>query len=256
MVQTEKVQNRGVPVVDVAFVLHGDSAMVICCTITDTALDSTTRHPRCIAFVIMVTSVSVLSVGSSAEFTAPDHQRVLQQSSLGKVCQQACDRLIDFGTSFRKICLKAIMMIPVSVCDFHKSNTGFHKAAGHQALASEGVSVSAVDSVQPECLLRFCDILREISTKGPDRPRLVVGFAAETERVIEHAQRKLAAKGCDWIVANDVSPASGVMGGDKNTVHIVSSDGVESWPELDKDAVARALVARAAERLSEITGKA
>jgi phosphopantothenoylcysteine decarboxylase/phosphopantothenate--cysteine ligase len=75
------------------------------------------------------------------------------------------------------------------------------------------------------------------------RPPLVVGFAAETEKVIEHARAKLARKGCDLIVANDVSPASGVMGGERNTVHLIGADGVESWPEMDKDDVARRLVA-------------
>jgi phosphopantothenoylcysteine decarboxylase / phosphopantothenate---cysteine ligase len=73
-----------------------------------------------------------------------------------------------------------------------------------------------------------------------------VGFAAETEHVIEHARRKLARKGCDLIVANDVSTASGVMGGDRNTVHLVSPSGVETWPTLSKAEVARRLVERLA----------
>jgi len=72
----------------------------------------------------------------------------------------------------------------------------------------------------------------------------MVGFAAETERVIEHAMRKLAKKGCDLIVANDVSAQGGVMGGDRNTVHLVSAAGVESWPTLSKAEVARRLVER------------
>ena len=93
------------------------------------------------------------------------------------------------------------------------------------------------------------DILATVALRNVDRPRLVVGFAAETERVIEHARQKLARKGCDWIVANDVSPASGVMGGDHNTVHLVTADGVESWPTQSKDAVARNLVARIAAAL-------
>jgi phosphopantothenoylcysteine decarboxylase/phosphopantothenate--cysteine ligase len=79
------------------------------------------------------------------------------------------------------------------------------------------------------------------------RPPLVIGFAAETENVIEHARRKRKAKGCDWIVANDVSPETGVMGGNRNTVHLITAQGVESWPELDKTEVARRLMARAAE---------
>jgi phosphopantothenoylcysteine decarboxylase/phosphopantothenate--cysteine ligase len=95
------------------------------------------------------------------------------------------------------------------------------------------------------------DILATISKLKDKRPRLVVGFAAETEKLIENATAKLARKGCDWIVANDVSPASGVMGGDRNTVHIVTAQGVDSWPVMDKDAVATALVARIAQSLAE-----
>ncbi len=82
------------------------------------------------------------------------------------------------------------------------------------------------------------DILSTISKCQKKRPRLVVGFAAETENVIENAKAKLRKKGCDWIVANDVSPDSGVMGGARNTVHLVSGSGVESWPEMDKQQVA------------------
>ena len=98
------------------------------------------------------------------------------------------------------------------------------------------------------------DILKTIAAEPPSRrPPLVIGFAAETENVIPHAQKKRVAKGADWIVANDVSPETGIMGGDRNTVHLVTADGVESWPELDKLDVARRLVARAAERLATIT---
>ena len=86
------------------------------------------------------------------------------------------------------------------------------------------------------------DILKTIAQREDGRPPLVVGFAAETERVVEHAQAKLARKGCDLIVANDVSPATGIMGGSANAVHLVSHDRVESWPSLDKDEVARRLV--------------
>lgn len=87
------------------------------------------------------------------------------------------------------------------------------------------------------------DILATVA-KGAARPKLLVGFAAETENVIEHAKAKLARKGCDLIVANDVSPQSGVMGGERNAVHLVSGEGVESWDPMDKSAVAEALVAR------------
>lgn len=87
------------------------------------------------------------------------------------------------------------------------------------------------------------DILATLS-EGSQRPALVVGFAAETESLIANAQGKLASKGCDWMVANDVS--GDVMGGDYNTVHLITRDGVESWPTLSKEAVA----ARLAERIA------
>jgi len=96
------------------------------------------------------------------------------------------------------------------------------------------------------------DILKTIASSSKARPSLVVGFAAETTKVIEHAQAKLARKGADWIVANDVSHGSGiggaggVMGGNRNVVHIVRSSGVETWPEMDKGEVAEKLVAAAA----------
>jgi phosphopantothenoylcysteine decarboxylase/phosphopantothenate--cysteine ligase len=93
------------------------------------------------------------------------------------------------------------------------------------------------------------DILASIAHRTSGRPRLVVGFAAETDHIIPHAKAKLARKGCDWIVANDVSAGSGVMGGDRNTVHLVTTGGVESWPPQSKGEVARALIARIAESL-------
>ena len=94
------------------------------------------------------------------------------------------------------------------------------------------------------------DILATVASHA-QRPRLVVGFAAETEKVIDHAQAKLARKKCDLIVANDVSPATGVMGGDANTVHLVSKAGVETWPTMPKAEVAQRLVAQLAARMGE-----
>ena len=109
------------------------------------------------------------------------------------------------------------------------------------------------------------DILKTVAN-GKMRPALVIGFAAETAQVIEHATGKLASKGADWIVANDVSHGSGiggklgsvmggVLGGDHNMVHVVSAAGVESWPELTKTEVAERLVAAVARRLSSIAGQ-
>ena len=98
-------------------------------------------------------------------------------------------------------------------------------------------------------LIENADILATISNRPAARPALVVGFAAETEKVLQHAQEKLGRKKCDLIVANDVAPETGVMGGDQNTVHLVTTAGVESWPKLSKVDVAERLVARFATML-------
>ncbi|MEA2982188.1 MAG: phosphopantothenoylcysteine decarboxylase / phosphopantothenate---cysteine ligase [Alphaproteobacteria bacterium] len=95
------------------------------------------------------------------------------------------------------------------------------------------------------------DILATIAHRKARRPKLVIGFAAETEHVVEHAKAKLARKGCDWILANDVSPETGIMGGDSNTIHLVTRNGVEHWPPQTKSEVAAALVQRIASALGD-----
>jgi len=99
------------------------------------------------------------------------------------------------------------------------------------------------------------DILATLSRPGPKRPALVVGFAAETEDLVANAIDKRKRKGCDWIVANDVSPATGTFGGERNTVHLVSGEGVENWPPLAKGEVAMRLAGRIALHLRQ-AGKA
>ncbi|SBW08338.1 fused 4'-phosphopantothenoylcysteine decarboxylase; phosphopantothenoylcysteine synthetase, FMN-binding [uncultured Alphaproteobacteria bacterium] len=94
------------------------------------------------------------------------------------------------------------------------------------------------------------DILAALSAPGDARPRLVVGFAAETEKLVAHAQAKRARKGCDWIVANDVSAAAGTFGGDRNQVTLITEAGCEPWPAASKQAVAARLADRIAEALS------
>lgn len=93
------------------------------------------------------------------------------------------------------------------------------------------------------------DILATVS-KAPNRPALVVGFAAETDDVTAHATAKRARKGCDWIVANDVSPGTGIMGGTENAVTLITEAGAEAWPRLTKSETARRLAARIAEALA------
>jgi phosphopantothenoylcysteine decarboxylase/phosphopantothenate--cysteine ligase len=116
--------------------------------------------------------------------------------------------------------------------------------AGGQKLKKEGGGPPRLELVENP------DILATVARLKAKRPQLVIGFAAETEKVIEHAKAKLRRKGCDWIVANDVSAQGGAMGGDDNAVHIISAAGVESWPSQSKDDVARNLVARIAAALN------
>ena len=106
------------------------------------------------------------------------------------------------------------------------------------------------------------DILATIAYRTEGRPPLVIGFAAETEHLLDNARSKLARKGCDWIVANDVSPATGIMGGDRNTVHLISKDDgaadgvrIDSWPAMGKDQVATHLVEQIAATLKKDTPK-
>jgi phosphopantothenoylcysteine decarboxylase/phosphopantothenate--cysteine ligase len=105
-------------------------------------------------------------------------------------------------------------------------------------------------------LIENPDILASVARSATQRPRLVIGFAAETGEAAAYAERKRKAKGADWIVGNDVSPASGVLGGDSNTVHLVTEKGVEDWPSMSKEAVAERLMLRAAEHLRTRTAAA
>ncbi len=94
------------------------------------------------------------------------------------------------------------------------------------------------------------DILKRVAQMKDGRPPLVVGFAAETDNVVEHATAKRKRKGCDWIVANDVSPATGIMGGSENAVILISDQGADEWPRMGKDAVAKRLAEKIADALN------
>ena len=95
------------------------------------------------------------------------------------------------------------------------------------------------------------DILAQVAQLPSHRPKLVVGFAAETDNVLANAVAKRLRKGCDWIVANDVSPGTGIMGGTENAVTLISASGTESWPRMTKDAVAQKLALRIADVLAK-----
>jgi phosphopantothenoylcysteine decarboxylase/phosphopantothenate--cysteine ligase len=136
-----------------------------------------------------------------------------------------------------------IAIFAAAVADWRVANAGEQKLKKTSA------------GMPPLQLVENPDILATISKLTDKRPGLVIGFAAETEHLIDNARAKLARKGCDWIVANDVSPATGVMGGDRNTVHLLTCNGadidVDSWPVMTKDEVAAALVGRIAKTLEK-----
>jgi phosphopantothenoylcysteine decarboxylase/phosphopantothenate--cysteine ligase len=115
---------------------------------------------------------------------------------------------------------------------------------GRQKIKKQRGATPALD------LMENPDILATVARRKTKRPKLVIGFAAETEKVIANAKDKLERKGCDWILANDVSAATGIMGGDRNRVHLISQRGVESWPPQSKREVAVALVDRIAAALA------
>lgn len=127
-------------------------------------------------------------------------------------------------------------VMAAAVADWHVAN------AGAQKLKKQAGALPVLE------LAENPDILATLS-RHPQRPAIVVGFAAETEQVVAHARAKRLRKGCDWILANDVSPATGIMGGAENAVHLITAAGVEDWPRLPKPEVAQRLAARIARAL-------
>lgn len=140
---------------------------------------------------------------------------------------------------------RAALPADVAVCAAAVADWRVKDAAG-QKMKKGASAVPTLDLVENP------DILATLAAAGNARPRLVVGFAAETENVIANAQAKRTKKNCDWIVANDVSAGAGVFGGDENTVHLISANAVEDWPRMAKDAVAEQLAARIRDHLSKV----
>jgi len=144
---------------------------------------------------------------------------------------------------------EAALPVDVAVCAAAVADWRVDAVANEKLKKQEGriASLSLVENP---------DVLATLARHSKKRPRLVIGFAAETENLLDHARAKLARKGCDWIVANDVSPQTGVFGGAHNQVHLVTASSVESWPPLSKEAVADGLVRRIAAELAGAGGKA
>ena len=151
---------------------------------------------------------------------------------------------VDSADQMLAACLAA-GTLDVAVCAAAVADWKMAKPSGAKIKKKPGVQPPALDLVPNP------DILATLSKPGKSRPALIVGFAAETENLVANAIDKRQRKGCDWIVANDVSPATGTMGGDRNTVHLITREGaevrVDSWPAMTKAEVATALVARIAE---------
>ncbi|PYE84801.1 bifunctional phosphopantothenoylcysteine decarboxylase/phosphopantothenate--cysteine ligase CoaBC [Pseudoroseicyclus aestuarii] len=135
--------------------------------------------------------------------------------------------------------------LPVEAAVFAAAVADWHVTGAGDRKIKKGAEAPSL------ALAQNPDILADVAGLAEGRPRLVVGFAAETDDVLAHARAKLTRKKADWIVANDVSPASGVMGGTENTVTLVTAQGDEGWPRLSKEAVAERLAARIAEALTE-----
>jgi phosphopantothenoylcysteine decarboxylase/phosphopantothenate--cysteine ligase len=131
-----------------------------------------------------------------------------------------------------------VAIFAAAVADWRVANAGEQKIKKKAGQATPDLS-----------LVENPDILSTIAHRKSQRPRLVIGFAAETENVVANAKAKLAKKGCDWILANDVSPQTGIMGGDRNTIQLVTVSGIESWPPQSKHDVAAMLIARIADEL-------
>jgi len=139
---------------------------------------------------------------------------------------------------------EAALPAEVAVCAAAVADWRVAEATRHKIKKTTGLPAPTLSLVPNP------DILASLARPGAARPKLVVGFAAETDDLLRHAVEKRARKGCDWILANDVSPESGIMGGAENRVHLVSAEGVEAWPQMPKAAVAERLAQRIAAALA------
>jgi phosphopantothenoylcysteine decarboxylase/phosphopantothenate--cysteine ligase len=207
---------------------------------------------------------ALVTAGPTAEPIDP--VRVLTNRSSGKQGYAIAEALARLGAQVTLVSGPTALSAPPAVTRVDVETADQMLAACQAALPADvAVCVAAVADWKPThagdrklkkgqggppsiALTETPDILAALSRAGPSRPALVVGFAAETNDVAANAQAKLARKGCDWIVANDVSQA-GVMGGDANTVTLMTKDGAEPWPAASKTEIAERLARRIAEAL-------
>ena len=211
---------------------------------------------------------AIVTAGPTAEPIDP--VRYLSNRSSGKQGYEIARALAKLGCEVTLVSGPTALPAPTGVTRVNVETAREMLAACQAALPADlAVCVAAVadwrpaqegavkikktgEGPPPIALVENPDILATLSKAGPERPRLVVGFAAETNDVEAYAQAKLAKKGCDWIVANDVSVA-GTMGGDDNAVSIVTTGGVERWDRTAKSEVAAKLAERMAQELTELS---
>ena len=192
---------------------------------------SSGRQGHAIAAALAISGAEVTLVSGPVELKPPAGVRVVPVASAREM-QEAVEAALPADI--------AIMAAAVGDWRVEESAGKIKKeASGPPALA----------------LVENPDILASLA-RHRQRPLLLVGFAAETENIIANAEAKLRRKGCDWILANDVSPATGIMGGTRNRVHFVTASGVEDWPDLSKTEVAARLVARIAKHFSKAPAEA
>jgi phosphopantothenoylcysteine decarboxylase / phosphopantothenate---cysteine ligase len=143
-------------------------------------------------------------------------------------------------------CVLAALPADIAICAAAVADWRAIDAAPQKLKKEGGVTETTLHLTQNP------DILATIAKPSPKRPRLIIGFAAETQELLKNAAAKRLRKGADWLVANDVWPGTGSMGGDNTQVHLITEQGVEDWPAMSKDETAQRLLARAAEALSAL----
>ncbi len=206
---------------------------------------------------------AIVTAGPTLE--AIDPIRYISNRSSGKQGYAIAQALAEAGARTTLVTGPTALPAPAGVTTLHVESAAEMLAACEKALPADiavftaavadwrvdgkaGQKIKKAAGAPPPSLslVENPDILKTISALKKGRPHLVIGFAAETENVIGHAKAKRERKGCDWIVANDVSPEQGVMGGDSNTVHVITAGGTESWQKMSKHDVARQLAHRIA----------
>ncbi len=209
-------------------------------------------------------------ITSGPTFEAIDPVRYLANRSSGRQGHAIAQALARLGAETTLVTGPTHLADPAGVAVVHIESAEQMLAACREvlpvdvAVCAAAVSDWRVSEVKPQKLkkngggapeLKFIanpDILASLARAGNARPRLVVGFAAETENIVENAKAKLTAKGCDWILANDVSAGSGTFGGAENTIHLIEAGGTTPWPRMTKEAVAEKLAERVADHLGEL----